>query len=61
MLVHTLEQNEAEGTDAQNDPATLVLGAFIGFQTHADVNTFKGYKELLSLCELRLNYPPELQ
>lgn len=61
MFVHTLEQNEAEGTDPMLDPATLVLGAFIAFRTHADINTMTEYQKLLAACELRVSSPRELQ
>ena len=36
-----------------NDPAVLLLGAFISFQTHSDINTVGGYKRLLDACEER--------
>lgn len=60
-LVSAIEQTEAEGQIALSDPAVMVLGAYIAFHTHADVNSVKGYRQLLSLCEYRSLNPPELQ
>lgn len=54
VLVQALEQNEALGTDAYADPAVRILGAYIAFHTHADVDTAQGYKHLLAMCEKRL-------
>lgn len=56
-----VEQTIAEGEDAGNDPAVLVLGAYIAFHTHADVATAQGYYRLLALCEQRFFNAPELQ
>lgn len=36
-----------------SDPAVLLLGAFISFQTHSDINTVGGYRRLLNACEER--------
>ena len=52
---------EAEGGEAVNDPAVLLLGSFIAFHTHADVNTASGFRRLLQLCHDRLADPPILQ
>jgi hypothetical protein len=52
---------EAENGDASRDPAVVVIGSFIAFHVHADVNTAKGYHELLSSCEQRVIATPELQ
>jgi hypothetical protein len=48
---NAVSQVFAEGGDPGRDPAVLVLGSFIGFQTHFDVNTGTGYMELLNICE----------
>jgi hypothetical protein len=56
-----VEQTEAEGEDPARDPAVIVLGSFIAFHTHADVNTRGGYHELLGLCRHRFETSPELQ
>jgi hypothetical protein len=56
--------NEAtvEGCDPTSDPAILLMGTYISFQTHADVNTKNGYDRLIRLCHDRINEPPpELQ
>jgi hypothetical protein len=39
----------------------VLLGSFIAFHVHADVNSATGYRELLSSCEQRANTLPELQ
>jgi hypothetical protein len=52
---------EAEDGDASRDPAVVLLGSFIAFHVHADVNSATGYRELLSSCEQRANTLPELQ
>lgn len=51
----------AEGNDPVQDAAVIVLGSFIAFHVHADVNTFNGYQQLLSLCEQGAVSPQELQ
>ena len=61
MLVHTLEQNEAEGSDPSQDPATLILGAYIAFHTHADVSSRSGYRDLLDYCHLLAENPKVTQ
>jgi hypothetical protein len=60
-LVDAVEQNVALDTDPTNDPSVLILGAYIAFHTHADVNTAGGYHKLLSLCEQQLINGAELQ
>jgi hypothetical protein len=54
-LVAAISAAEAEGLAAGEDPAVLVIGSFIAFHTHADINTIRGYRDLLSLCEQRLD------
>jgi hypothetical protein len=56
-----VQQTLLENQHPQTDPAVLLLGAFIAFQTHADVNTNKGYHQLLGLCQDRLHNGPTLQ
>jgi len=51
----------AEGQDPHQDPAVIVLGSFIAFHVHADLNTLHGYQQLLSLCEDQVVHSPELQ
>lgn len=40
---------EAE-LDPLQDPAVLVMGAFIAFHTNADVNSYGGYRRLIQRC-----------
>jgi len=49
-----VDQVLAEGGELQSDPAVIVLGSFIAFHVHADVNTATGYNTLLASCEQRL-------
>ena len=58
QLADAVEQVEAEGTDPVDDPAVLLLGAFIAFHTHADVNTARGYHQLIHLCHERIHAAP---
>jgi hypothetical protein len=58
---NAIDQVTAEGGELSEDPAIIVLGSFIAFHVHADVNTAKGYRELLRLCEQRLIDSPEFQ
>lgn len=46
-----VHQATAEGFDAARDPAVMLMGAFIAFHTHSDVNTVSGYHQLLALCK----------
>ena len=52
---------EAEERDPTRDSAVIVIGSFIAFQVHADVNTATGYHELLSSCEQNVFDSKELQ
>ena len=45
---------EEAQVDPLNDPAVLILGAYIAFHTHSDINTLGGYKRLIKRCEDRL-------
>lgn len=56
-----VDQAVAEGLPAESDPAVLVMGAFIAFQTHSDVNSTSGYRKLLTQCEGRAINKVELQ
>lgn len=57
-----IQETEIEGLNPMTDPAVLLMGTFIAFQTHADVNTRNGYERLIALCHDRLNAaPPEIQ
>lgn len=49
-----VDQAEAEGLDATTDPAVLLLGVYIAFHTHADVNTASGYHKLIAMCHDRI-------
>lgn len=53
-----VEQTVAEQLDPHTDPAVMILGAYIAFQTHADVNTQDGYYKLLEQCQTRLDNLP---
>lgn len=50
-----VEQIETEGNSVEEDPAILVIGSFISFHTHADINTFNGFTQLLDLCARRMS------
>lgn len=52
---------EAEERDPTADPAVVIIGSFIAFQVHADVNTLGGYRRLLTQCEQQMLSAPELQ
>lgn len=54
VLADYLAALELAEVDYQDDPAVLVLGAFIAFHTHADINTHGGYKRLIQLCSDRI-------
>lgn len=43
----TLEEAQL---DPLQDPAVLVMGAFIAFHTNADVNSYGGYRRLIQRC-----------
>jgi hypothetical protein len=49
-FLSAVEQAELEESDPLQDPAVIVLGSFIAFHVHADVNTAQGYHHLLTLC-----------
>jgi hypothetical protein len=52
---------EAEDRDPTCDSAVIVIGSFIAFHVHADVNTAHGYHELLSSCEQNVIQGKDLQ
>lgn len=54
QLSQAVDQSIAEGLEPGTDPAVLLLGSFVAFQVHADVNTARGYRELITLCNDRL-------
>ncbi len=56
-----VRQTVAEGENPGNDPAVLLLGSFVAFHCHADVNTTGGYHQLLALCNDRLCNPKVMQ
>lgn len=49
MAEYTARLEEAE-LDPLQDPAVLVMGAFIAFHTNADVNSYGGYRRLIQRC-----------
>lgn len=53
QLSIAVEQVEAEGEHPTKDPAVLILGAYVAFHTHADVNTASGYHRMLEMCAAR--------
>lgn len=59
-FARAVEETEVEGLNPMNDPAVLILGSFIAFQTHADVNTRGGYEKLIAMCHDRLNATPQV-
>ena len=58
VLNETIAQIEQRGGVLQDDPAVLILGSFIAFHTHSDINTVGGYKHLLDMCATRLLNAP---
>jgi len=60
-LMLALVQLYAENLDPLQDPAVLILGAYIAFHTHADVNTNVGYRKLLEQCNDRIHNAPVMQ
>lgn len=54
-LDFAVKQSMAEGLNASLDPAVILLGSFVAFQVHADVNTMHGYHKLIDLCNERLH------
>lgn len=53
-LNFAVQQTLAEGLNPATDPAVILLGSFIAFQVHADVNTASGYHKLIAMCNDRL-------
>lgn len=49
-LSQAVDEVVLEGGNPTDDPAVLLLGAFVAFHTHADVNTTGGYHKLIDLC-----------
>lgn len=54
-LNYAVKEAEEAGVNPSDDPAVLLLGAFVAFRTHADVNTVGGYRRLMALCEDRIS------
>ena len=54
-IAAALEHIETEKGVVEEDPAILVIGSFISFHTHADINTFNGFTQLLDLCARRMS------
>ncbi len=55
VMAEYVQLLEASGHSAVDDPAVLLLGAYISFHTHSDINTVGGYKRLVRLCEDRIH------
>ena len=53
MADYTAVLEEAQ-LDPLQDPAVLVLGAFVAFHTNADINTYGGYRRLIKRCSDRI-------
>lgn len=53
-LNFAVQQTMAEGLNPCEDPAVILLGSFVSFHVHADVNTASGYRKLIALCNDRL-------
>lgn len=49
-LVAAIDDVTLEGGTPETDPAVLLLGSFVAFHTHADVNSVAGYHHLIDLC-----------
>lgn len=49
MAEYATNLEEAQ-LDPLQDPAVLVMGAFIAFHTNADVNSYGGYRRLIQRC-----------
>lgn len=56
-----VEMAVAEEIEPEEDPAVLLLGSFIAFHVHADVNSANGYQKLLMLCAHQVNTTPVIQ
>lgn len=54
-LVEAIDDVVLEGGRPEDDPAVLLLGAFVAFHTHADINTVGGYHQLIEICHARVS------
>jgi hypothetical protein len=54
-LSYAVDEVEAEGGRADQDPAVLLLGGAIAFRTHADVVSMDGFTRLLRECQHQLD------
>ncbi len=54
-----VEHTEVEGRAPLGDAAVLLIGSFIAFQVHADVNSAAGYHRLLRSCFDNLHASPK--
>ena len=57
-FLDAIDEVTLEGGKYVDDPAVLLLGSFIGFHTHFDVNTHSGYDKLLGMCIERIDERP---
>lgn len=54
-LAQAVEEAIADGENPDACPAVMLLGAFVAFRTHADMNTVGGYRRLIDLCQDRID------
>lgn len=52
---YACQEAEAEGAQADTDPAVILLGQLVAFRTHADVNTVRGFRTLIDLCQEQID------
>ena len=55
IFADAVDEAAEEGVDPTSDPAVLLVGAFISFHTHSDINTVGGYHRLLAMCAERIS------
>lgn len=51
---YACQEAESEGCAVDEDPAVILLGQLVAFRTHADVNTVRGFRHLIDLCQARI-------
>jgi hypothetical protein len=55
IFAEAVDEAADEGVDPASDPAVMLVGAFISFHTHSDINTVGGYHRLIAMCSERIN------
>jgi hypothetical protein len=54
LLGAAVSEAEAEGIEANQDAAVLVLGALVAFHTQTDIISLGGYEQLLDVCKIKI-------